>query len=80
MASLSVVIVTAGPETATSLAKCLSSLSAQTLSDFEVIVVCSGVNVPQNLDQAGGQLAGRIGFVATAHRYLGIVWKLKDSV
>ena len=79
MASLSVVIVTAGPENA-SLAKCLSSLSAQTLSDFEVIVVCSGVNVPQNLDRAGGQLAGRIVFVATASRYLGIVWKLKDSV
>ena len=65
-------ILTAGPQTATSLAKCLSSLSAQTLSDFEVIVVCSGVNVPEKPDQlTGEELGSRTRFVTTANRGYG---------
>ena len=71
MASLSVVIVTSSPEAA-NLARCLSSLSAQSFSDFEAIVVCSGVNAPEKPDQlTGGELASRTRFVTTANRGYG---------
>lgn len=71
MASLSVVIVTASSEAA-NLAHCLSSLSTQSFSDFEVMVVCSGVNVPEKPDQLSGEeLVGRTSFVNTPNRGYG---------
>jgi hypothetical protein len=76
MTSLSVVIVTARPETA-SLATCLSSLSAQTFSDFEIIAVCSGTPVPDNLDKsAGEEVVSRTRFVTTANRGYGAACNL----
>ena len=71
MASLSVVIVTSSPE-ATNLVRCLSSLSAQSFSDFEAIVVCSGVNAPEKPEQlTGGELASRTRFATTPNRGYG---------
>jgi GT2 family glycosyltransferase len=70
MTSLGVVIVTARPEA--DLARCLSSLSAQTFTDFEVIVVCSGSDVPEKLEPlVAGELASRTRFIAVTNRGYG---------
>jgi GT2 family glycosyltransferase len=70
MASLSVVIVTANPEAR--LAGCLSSLAAQTFTDFDVIVVCSGCPVPEERDMwVGGEFTRRMKFVPTTNRGYG---------
>jgi GT2 family glycosyltransferase len=75
MTCLSVVIATARPDA--NLAKCLSSLSAQTFADFDVIVICSGTNVPDRLDQLVGEgLMNRTKFVATTNRGYGAACNL----
>jgi len=70
MTRLTVVIVTAKSEG--SLTKCLASLAGQTLTEFEVIVVCNGYVAPeQPADLVGGRLAKRVRFIVTANRGYG---------
>jgi GT2 family glycosyltransferase len=70
-----VIIVTSRPEV--SLGKCLASLATQSLSDFEVIVVCCGCAVPENPEGlVGGELAERTKFIATPNRGYGAACNL----
>src|SRR3972149_7031206 len=75
MTGLSVVVVTTEPEA--NLARCLSSLSTQTFADFEVIVVCSGTPVPDNLDKSvSDEVVSRTRFVTTENRGYGAACNL----
>ena len=60
------VIVTAKAEA--SLTKCLASLALQTLSGFDVVVICSGCPTPQ---ESTTRPAERTRFIATANRGYG---------
>ena len=75
MTSLTVIIVTA--TSGAGLTKCLLSLSTQSFTDFDIIVVCNGCIAPGKLATAFMErLANRIRFVITSNHGYGAACNL----